>query len=241
MIRAAGGRLDNPVARNPALFIAMQAVLAPDTHAFLDVPRRIILRGPTLLPALYGPLPVARSAAAAFSMEYAEGMAMHAVAWGRADKELILQFLAFPATEFAITLRPLVIARFAAGPLARRVLDGLTALGAPDVTILVGQDTNIAPLAALFDLHWRLADYPTDEPAPGGGLIFTLLRDPGSGGHYVTVRYMAQTLDQMRDLVRLTDRTPPPSIDIPIPGCGQSVEPRACPLVDFMALVPQSP
>lgn len=241
MLRAAGGSADAPVARDPALFIAMQTVLTSANHAFLDLPARITLRGAGQLPDLRGPLPVARSAAIAFSMEYAEGMPMEQVAWGRADKALVLQFLAFHAQEFAITLRPLPIARFAGGPLARRILAGLTGAEGPPLTILVGHDTNIAAVAGLFDLHWQLADYPPDEPAPGGGLVFALLRDPVSGARYVTVAYMAQTLNQMRTLSPLTLFAPPPARRIAMPGCGQSAEARACPLEDFIALVPAVP
>jgi 4-phytase/acid phosphatase len=238
MIRAAGGSLDAPVNRRPALFLALQGVIAPGSHAFLDLSNRILPRAPDMLPTLRGQIPAARSAAIAFSMEYAEGMPMRDVAWGRADRNLVLQFLAFHSQEFAVTLRPRPIARFAAAPLARRIAAALTDAESPPVTIIVGHDTNIATLGGLWDLHWQLADYPPDEPAPGGGLIFTLLRDHVSGARYVTVRYLAQTLDQMRGLSPLTAAAPPPATAIAIPGCGQSVDTRACPLDHFIALVP---
>jgi 4-phytase/acid phosphatase len=238
MIRAAGGSLDTPMDRRPALFLAMQATLAPATHAFLDLPNAITPHEPDMLPTLRGQIPAARSAAIAFGMEYAEGMPMDDVAWGRADRDLVLQFLAFHVEEFAVTLRPLPIARFAGGPLGRRIAAALTDGNSPSVTILVGHDTNIAALSGLWDLHWQLANYPPDEPAPGGGLIFTLLRDPVSGARYVTVRYLAQTLDQMRTLSPLSAAAPPPVTAIAIPGCGQSMDAHACPLDHFIALVP---
>ena len=59
---------------------------------------------------------------------------------------------------------------------------------------------------------------PRTRLFPGGALTLTLWRNPGNGQYFVRTRFVAQTLDQMRDAERLTAATPPASQELPVPG-----------------------
>jgi len=61
----------------------------------------------------------------------------------------------------------------------------------------------------------------TDDTPPGGALIFSLWRDAG-GQYFVKLRYVAQSLDQMRFAAPLSLAVPPESQDVALPGCAVS-------------------
>jgi len=225
---AAGG-LD-VVARNQALFQAMQAALDPGGNAFLALPEKISAKLPGHEPKLSGPLAEGASAGEDFLLEYLDDKPMSDVAWGRVDAAGVARLLALHPLEYSITARPPVIARATGEGLAQRVAAGLER--GPKVQVLVGHDTNIADLGALLGLHWSLGGYPADDPPPGGGIIFSLLSGPG-GSEYVAATYQVQTMDEIRNL----SSAAPAMEALAIPGCGDSTAPAACTLGDFEKLV----
>jgi 4-phytase/acid phosphatase len=94
------------------------------------------------------------------------------------------------------------------------------AVGRPGEALLVlsGHDTNLSNLSGMMGLSWKLPGYQPDDTPPGGALIFSLWR--GADGHYfVKLRYVAQSLDQMRDAVPLSLASPPEGQDVAVPGC----------------------
>jgi 4-phytase/acid phosphatase len=95
------------------------------------------------------------------------------------------------------------------------------ALGKPGDALLVlsGHDTNLSNLSGMLGLSWKLAGYQPDDTPPGGALIFSLWRDTGSGKYAVKLRYVAQSLDQMRDAQRLSLASPPEGQDVALPNC----------------------
>jgi 4-phytase/acid phosphatase len=68
------------------------------------------------------------------------------------------------------------------------------------------------------------------QAAPGGGLIFERWRR-ATGEAVVRVRYVAQNLDQLRNLTPLKDDVAPGVAQIFVPGC--SAADMACPLPRF--------
>jgi 4-phytase / acid phosphatase len=94
------------------------------------------------------------------------------------------------------------------------------ALGEPGgkVLLLAGHDTNLSNLSGMLGLSWKLAGYQPDDTPPGGALIFGLWRD-SAGQYSLKLRYVAQSLDQMRDAHKLSLAAPPESQDVAIPGC----------------------
>ena len=107
----------------------------------------------------------------------------------------------------------------------------------PDVTsdnvvFIVGHDTNIANVAGILGAHWNLSDgYVANDTPPGGALVFELLRGDDNVLR-VGLRFVHQTLAQLRNSRPLTNGT----VNMPVffDGCG-GVE-CTMPLSDFAAI-----
>ena len=92
----------------------------------------------------------------------------------------------------------------------------------PVFTLLVGHDTNLANIGGMLGLHWSLPSYLANETPPAGAMHFDLLRDRETKVHAVRIRYIAQTLDQMRRMVPLDLARPPETAVVKIDGCKQA-------------------
>jgi 4-phytase/acid phosphatase len=184
-----------------------------------------------------GPLAIGSTAGQTFLLEYLEGMPMKHVGWGRVTRDQIETLLRFHPIKFRYENEPDIVAATAAGPLMRRIVDALTGAEAPRFTLFFGHDTNVADLGGLLDIDWQVASYPADDIPPGGALGFELVRDD-AGKRYVRTFFRAQTMDQLRNQVLLTDAEHPFRQEIAIPGCGGPADaPKLCPLDRFTAIV----
>ena len=190
-------------------------------------------------PELHGPFDVASTASETFLLEYLENMPMRAVGWGRVTRREIERLLVFNAIKFNYVDRPAYIAKAAAGPLARAILEVLNAPAGPRITLLAGHDTNIADLGGLLGLHWQAASYPADTVPPGSALGFELLSD-GKGRHYVRAFFRSQSMDQLRNLEPLGSANRPYRAYVAIPGCGRAEDVRGCDLATFTRIVEAS-
>ena len=222
-------------------FAVLQRVLGcdPNTKAGCGVARRpSSLKGNTADgPDLEGALSIASTAGQTVLLEYVEGKPMDQVGWGRASKADIQVMLRFHPVKFRYEVASPYIAERYAAPIARRLLAALN--GEADtgrLTLLVGHDTNIAALRGFLGAHFTIADYPRDDPPPGGAMGFELLKD--AGGHaFVRAFYTAQSMDQLRELQPLTALNPPAYAYFPIPGCGVKGDATVCPLETFQKIV----
>lgn len=222
-------------------FAILQRVLGcdPKTKAGCGVAKR-----PSTLEAakgdnasLEGALGMASTAGQTVLLEYVEGKPMSEVGWGRASKADIQALLRFHTVKFRYEVGPSYVADRYAAPLAKEVLSALNGeAGTGKLTLLVGHDTNIAALRAFLGAHFTAADYPQDDPPPGGAMGFELAKDAG-GKAYVRAFYTAQSMDQLRELQPLTASNPPGYAYFPIPGCGVKGEPTLCPLATFQKIV----
>jgi 4-phytase/acid phosphatase len=184
-------------------------------------------------PKLRGGLDLASTAAQILLLEYADGKPAAEVGWGRASGADVSDLSALHALEFEILARPPAIAAANAGPLARRLLQGLEGPDRRKLLLLVGHDTNVASLAGLLDLHWRIDGYAPDDPAPGGQLGFERLR-AADGRLYVRAFYQAQPLAQIRAIAMGAPAGSAVRLILPIPGCRSGPQ-QTCPLADFSA------
>jgi 4-phytase/acid phosphatase len=222
-------------------FAVLQRVLGcdPATKAGCDIAKR-----PSRLqgsagdgPDLEGALSIASTGGQTVLLEYVEGKPMDQVGWGRASKADIQAMLRFHPVKFNYEVGAPYIAERYAAPIAKRVLSALN--GEADtgrLTLLVGHDTNIAALRAFFDAHFTAADYPRDDPPPGGAMGFELLKD--SGGHaFVRAFYTAQSMDQLRELQPLNASNPPAFSYFSIPGCSVGGQAALCPMETFQKIV----
>ncbi len=177
-----------------------------------------------------GGIDAASSVAQVLLLEYADSKPMAQVGWGRADRATIADMSALHALEFQLVARPKAIATYGAKALLSEIKTGLFDREAAPFTLMVGHDSNLANLGGALDLHWKVADLATDDPTPGGALIFELWRDR-KGAEIVRVRYRSQNLDEMRNLTPLT---PKASQALTVPACGGQV----CNARQFKALLP---
>ena len=169
--------------------------------------------------ALRGPIDVASGTAQVLALQYAEGLPLGEVGWGRAGLAEIASVSRLHALLFEVYARPSYMAQRIAGPLSRRLLDQLLAPQAPPVSLFIGHDNNIAALTALLGVSFQFTGYGRNDPPVGSVLLLERLRDTATGRRYLRLRYEAQSLDQLRGLTPLTPRSPPLSLTLPLKGC----------------------
>jgi 4-phytase/acid phosphatase len=226
--------------------------LLADHRAALDA-LQFILRGKPEEPAgidlsikgksveLTGPFATGSTLGENLLLEYANGMRGAALGWGRLTKENLDRVLELHRVFADLMRRTPYLARARGSNLLAHVLGSMEqavsgkaiagALGQPGDTLLVlsGHDTNLSNLSGMLGLSWSLPGYQPDETPPGGALVFLLWRDRGSGGYSVKLRYLAQTLDQMRNLDPLSMAVPPASQEVTMPGCEAAPRDSGCP------------
>jgi 4-phytase/acid phosphatase len=162
-------------------------------------------------------------------------------------RENLLQVLELHAVYADLTRRTEYLARARGSNLLAHVLLSMKqavlgkpepgALGQPgDAVLLIsGHDTNLSNLSGALGLSWKLPGYQPDDTPPGGALIFSLWQDGAQ--QWVTARYVAQSLDQMRHAGKLTLTAPPESADVVIPGCAAKSPEAGCPWDRFEAVL----
>jgi 4-phytase/acid phosphatase len=148
---------------------------------------------------LAGALGLGGSFAETLALEYADGQPMSDVGWGRASRAQITSLLVLHAQEFAVTARPVAIARAGSAKLLGAVADALSAPQAPTFSLFIGHDGNLSLIGGALGLHWQAPQFARDDPPPGGALLFERWHN-AAGRYRLTVRFRAQSLDEMRNL-----------------------------------------
>ena len=186
----------------------------------------------TTRPKLGGALDRASTAAQILLLEYAEGKPVAEIGWGRATAADVTALGAFHALEFRLLARPPYIAARNMAGLSPRIVGWLSddAPTAPTIAMIAGHDTQVANLAGLLDLHWRVPGIAADDPVPGGAIVLERLSD-ASGQHYIRAVYRAQSLAELR---AGTARAPYRAV-LPIAGCTARNVVGLCTLAAFSA------
>jgi 4-phytase/acid phosphatase len=206
-----------------------------------DVPDdiNVYLKGKSV--ELTGPFATGSTFSENLLLEYANGIAGAALGWGRLTRENLNRVLELHAVYTDLMRRTPYLARAHGSNLLAHVLRSMEqaasgkstagALGQPGDVLLVlsGHDTNLSNLSGMLGLSWNLPGYQPDDTPPGGALIFSLWRDSGTGQFSVKLRYLAQTLDQMRNASPLSVAAPPASQDVSLPGCEAAQGDEGCP------------
>lgn len=179
-------------------------------------------------------LKTAGSLAENLMLEYAQGLPLTQVAWGRADAAALQRLIGLHNAAFDHSKRALPAARAGGSNLLAHLLATLQAAAgqAPAVAplapaqtralLLLGHDTNLAHLAGLLDVPGAVPGQPDAYP-PGGALLLELVRQ--GGRDYLQLRSVVPTLQALRDNrfdgAALRERR------WPLPGCGGRLR---CPL-----------
>jgi len=193
-----------------------------------------------------GPFNVGSTASEIFLLEYANGMPCRTVGWGgvRFDAPDCRQGQSFRLMQeihtayFAEVQQKPIVGRIQGSNLGNQILQALQQEAqspgkSPNKLIIFsGHDTNIANIAGLLNLKWKLPDLPDNDTPPAGALVFELWSG-ASGDSYVRVRYVHQTLAQLRTGVMLSSENPPNWVDVAVPGC-KSLN---CAFADFQRIM----
>jgi len=225
------------IAEHRAALDALQLIL----RGRADIPDNIsvYLKGKSV--ELTGPFATGSTFSENLLLEYTNGMAGAALGWGRLTRENLNRVLELHAVYTDLIRRTPYLARARGSNLLAHVLRSMEqaasgkstagALGQPGDVLLVlsGHDTNLSNLSGMLGLRWKLPGYQPDDTPPGGALIFSLWHDSDTGQFSVKLRYLAQTLDQMRNASPLSIAAPPASQDVWVPGCQAAPGDKSCP------------
>jgi 4-phytase / acid phosphatase len=183
---------------------------------------------------LTGPFATGSTFSENLLLEYTNGMEGSTLGWGRLTRENLERVLEIHAVYADLMRRTPYLARARGSNLlvhVERSLDQAVsgkavagAIGQPGdaVLLLSGHDTNLSNLSGMLGLTWKLDGFQTDDTPPGGALIFSLWRDPATRQYSLKLRYVAQTVDQMRHSEPLSIASPPEGQDVALPGCASS-------------------
>jgi len=193
---------------------------------------------------LDGPLGTASTLTESLYLEYAQGMAREQVGWGRAGTpDRLAGVMGLHTIETDLMRRTPYLASHNTARLAQAVVDAVDGRpGLPEqraagakLAVIAGHDTNLSNLAGMLGLDWTLKDQPDNTP-PDGALVFEVWRAPATGARYVRVRFVYQTLDQLRDEASLDAGHRPGQLSLRLPNCGGGPG-ATCPASDFAARV----
>lgn len=120
---------------------------------------------------LSGPEYDASSMTEIFALEWGQWPQSNA-AWGQLDWSGIKELMPLRVGVFSVLNRDMEVARYKGSALAEKIIDALSDENGPRYTFLVGHDTNLANLGALFELDWALPGRVKNENTPGGYLKF---------------------------------------------------------------------
>jgi 4-phytase / acid phosphatase len=219
----------------------------PGQLAAASGPTTISTGGLHYLVGLKGTLLTAEECIDGFLLEYADGMPMGDVGWGRIDERTMTELLTLHGAFFDLADRSFYPAQVEGSNLASHIVDTLEqgaqtdavpgAIGPPGehIVVLAGHDSNIANISGLFDMNWYVPGTQANPMLPGGALIFELWkRGEAPGSYYVRTSYVSQTLEQAREATPLSLDNPPARAPIFIPGCGGVGPSFETPLASFV-------
>ena len=182
-------------------------------------------------------------------LEYAEGMPMQDVGWGRITPSDLTQLIRLHSLYFGLTNGTFYPAQVQGSNLASHILQTIGqavsgqanpgAFGSPQhkLIVIVAHDSNIINLAGLMGLEWWLPGTQANPVLPGGALIFELRQRRSDQQFTVRTYYLSQSLAQTRNLDPLTLQKPPGRAPVFIPGCSEATTGFDAPLPRFQSLL----
>ncbi len=151
---------------------------------------------------LEGGLSTASRLAEIFFLEYAQWPKQDA-GWGEVDAETLRTIMPVHARVFDILHKTPALA-VGGSALLNAMTQALTsahaeaAINQARLVVFVGHDTNIANVAGLLDLDWKLGDYAPGQIPPGSALVFTLWKK-ADGSRVVRAHFRGQSVQTLHD------------------------------------------
>ncbi|QJI39318.1 histidine-type phosphatase [Pseudomonas sp. ADAK13] len=210
MLAAMGGSPDAARERYAAPVLAMQQLVGVPTPCGKNTcalsEQHWALTEKTGVIKLSGPLSVGAAMSETFRMQYAEGLPLDQVAFGEGRTAAdVSRLMALRSGKYALSNHVPYIAQRGASQLLGQIILALqpASVGSPPGSkwlAYVGHDSNIAQLRTLLGFDWKIAEYPENDAAPGGTITFERWVNDRTGAQFVSVAYVAQSLDQLRSL-----------------------------------------
>ena len=178
-----------------------------------------------------------------FVMEAADGLE---VGWGQLTPDGVSQTERLYNLILDLEFRTPYLARVQSSNVASHIVRSMVqsatgnamtgTLGTPStkIVVLIASDVNVCGLAGLLHLDWLIPGFQPDFCGPGGAMVLQLRQSQSTGEYIVRGSYVAQTMDQLRNLTPLTLDAPPASSPLFIPGCSVGNATFDCPLATFV-------
>ncbi len=229
IVRNAGGslatltqELSGPLSQlaylcGPITAEAAQKYNLPQGANLLAIPSEVVFAEDGASVGINGGLGIASSAAEIFLLEYCQWPDQNA-GWGAVNGEVLENLMQVHSDIFDVVNRANGVALPKASQLTALLASALLgrdlglakvapAIKAPaqaaKVSIFVGHDTNIAGVAALLGLNWRLPGFAQNQIPPGSCLVLQLWRDGAK--NYVTAAFEGLSLAAFHNNIALPD------------------------------------
>lgn len=221
----------------------------PGKTGLLDLPVSVQAGSADHTVGFEGPLHTGMSIVDALQLEYAEGLPMSDVGWGRMTPAMLTQLLRLHALYFDLTQGTFYPAQVQASGLAQhylatieqavsgQVVEGAFGTPGQKLVVVMGHDTNLINLGGLLGLNWQVPGAADNPVLPGGALLVELRQRTADQRWLVRVSYVGQTLEQIRTLTPLSLEHPPAIAPIFIPDCSAATPGFDAPLEKFEALL----
>ena len=189
-----------------------------------------------------------------FRLEYSQGLPLDKVAFGNARtaaevsslmvltkaKYDYLNDIPYIASRGASELMNQIALELKLGtPLAQTDASSTP----PDVPLmlLVAHDTNIAYLRTMLGFGWKQGDYIENNIPPVGTLQFERYKEVKTGELFLRIAFEAQSMDQIRNLTRLSGPQKPLTSDFKsVSDCRKTSVGLLCPFKDALVKVEQN-
>jgi 4-phytase/acid phosphatase len=188
-----------------------------------------------------------------FLLQYVEGMPMEQVGWSRVSRPTLDRLMEMNTRYHDFILRTPYYAQQAAGPLAKHISDTLVYGPVRASTVIISgsntqnknpeygrrffllsaHDANLTWLGGLLRIDWLVSDETFNATPPGSALVFELHHNKLTNADTVRVLFIAQELDQIRNLTSLTGEEKPSVSPVYVPNCSGGAPDFACDLKDF--------
>jgi 4-phytase/acid phosphatase len=241
---------------NQAAFTTLEHVLLgesdkvpPGKSTVFDRPASVTAGNSDHTVNFQGPLQLAESMVDVFMLEYADGMPMDKVGWGRLTPARLTELIQLHSLFFELAQGSFYPSQAQGSNLVSHILAtlGQAASGQPNpqafgtpsqkVVVIVGHDTNLINVGSLLGASWWLPGTHRNPVLPGGALVFELRERRRDHQKIVCTYYVSQTLEQMRNLTPLSLEHPPAIAPIFLSGCSEADARFSAPFPKFSALL----